>query len=71
MKILWITNYELAEILVEKGINIEVTENMTMVISDEDAERIDEIVRECAPMADGDYFLEDVDEEFFVKAGFR
>ena len=71
MKILWITNYELAEILVEKGINIEVTENMTMIVSDEDAGRIDEIVQECAPAAAGDYFLEDTDEEFLMKTGLR
>lgn len=71
MKILWISNYELAELLVEKEINIAVTENMEMVVSDKDAERIVKIVRECAPAADGDYFLEDADEEFIVKSRFR
>lgn len=71
MKVLWISNYELAELLVEKEVNIAVTKNMEMVVSDKDAERIVEIVRECAPAADGDYFLEDADEEFIVKSRFR
>ena len=71
MKILWITNFKLVEILMEKGINIAVTENMEMVVTDKDAERIVEIVRECAPTAEDDYFLEDADEEFIVKSRFR
>lgn len=62
MKQLWITNYELAELLVEKGVGIIVTDNMAMKVSDDDAERIVEIVKEYAPAADGDYFLEDDDE---------
>lgn len=62
MKQLWITNYELAELLVEKGVDIVVTDNMAMKVSDDDAERIVEIVKEYAPAADSDYFLEDDDE---------
>ena len=71
MKILWTTNYELVEVLVEKEINIAVTKNMEMVVTDKDAERIVEIVRECAPAAEGDYFLEDADEEFIVESRFQ
>ena len=71
MKILWITNYELAEILEEKGINIRVTCNLAMVVSDLDAARIVEVVKECAPATADDYCLEDADEEFLIKSGVR
>lgn len=71
MRILWITKHELMEILVEKGINIKVTDNMAMVVSDLDAARIREIVEEYAPAAAGDYCLEDADEEFLIKSGIR
>ena len=71
MRILWITNHELMEILIEKGINIRVTSNMAMVVSDLDAARIAEIVEEYAPAAAGDSCLEDADEEFLIKSGIR
>lgn len=71
MRILWITNRELMEILVEKGINITVTDNMAMIISDLDAARIREIVEKYAPAAAGDYYLEYADEEFLIKSGIR
>ena len=44
MKTFWTSNSELEEILAENGINLFVNENMEIVISDEDAERIDSIV---------------------------
>ena len=71
MRILWIASHELMEILVEKGINITVTDNMVMVVSDLDAARIAEIVKEYAPAAANDYCLEDADEEFLIKSGVR
>lgn len=69
MRILWIANWELAEILVAKGINITVLGDLTMVVSDLDAARIREIVEEYAPAASGDYCLEDADEEYLIKVG--
>lgn len=62
MKTFWTSNSELEEILAENGINLFVNENMEIVISDEDAERIDSIVEEFAPAASGDYCIEDIDE---------
>lgn len=61
MKTFWTSNDELKEVLVEKGINLIVNENMEVVISDEDAERIDSIVEEFAPAASGDYCIEDIE----------
>lgn len=61
MKTFWTSNDELKEVLVEKGINLIVNENMEVVISDEDAERIDFIVEEFAPAASGDYCIEDIE----------
>ena len=61
MKTFWTSNSELEEILAENGINLFVNENMEIVISDEDAERIDFIVEEFAPAASGDYCIEDIE----------
>ena len=61
MKTFWTSNSELEEILAENGINLFVNENMEVVISDEDAERIDSIVEEFAPAASGDYCIEDIE----------
>lgn len=61
MKTFWTSNSELEEILAENGINLFVNENMEIVISDEDAERIDSIVEEFAPAASGDYCIEDIE----------
>ena len=62
MKTFWSSNSELEEILAENGIIMTVNENMEVVISDEDAERIASIVEEFAPAASGDYCIEDIDE---------
>lgn len=62
MKTFWTSNSELEEILAENGIIMTVNENMEVLISDEDAERIASIVEEFAPAASGDYCIEDIDE---------
>lgn len=59
MKIIYTTNEELIEVLQDNGINITCNENMNMIISDEDSERIGEIVKEFAPAALMDYSMED------------
>ncbi len=51
-------NQELLEILAEKGIEIICDENMEMILTDEDAEKIEDIVEEFAPAARDDYFFE-------------
>ena len=51
-------NPELLEILNEQGISIVCTEDMTMEISEEDAERIESIILEYAPAAIHDYVIE-------------
>lgn len=62
MKTFMTSNSELEEILVENGINLIVNENMEIVISDEDAEKIASIVEEFAPSASGDYCIEEVED---------
>lgn len=54
-------NQELLEALAENGIITTCTSNMDVVISDDDADRIDGIVKEFAPAASQDYCIEDVE----------
>lgn len=58
MKNIITNNSELLEVLVSNGIVITCNENMEMQVSDEDAERIPEIVAEYAPAAAMDYTIE-------------
>lgn len=60
MKQIISSNNELLEVLVENGINITCNEQMQMVVSDEDAERIESIVNELAPAAADDYTIEEI-----------
>lgn len=53
------SNEELNEILVNNGIVLNCNEDMEIVISDEDAARIPEIVREQAWAAINDYSIEE------------
>lgn len=59
MKTLFCSNNELLEILENNGIIMTCNEDMQIEISNEDAERIDSIVRELAPAASGDYAIEE------------
>ena len=59
MKTIWFNNEALKEVLAEQGIEMMCDENMNIVISDEDAERIPALVEEFAPAAAGDYGIED------------
>lgn len=61
MKIIHTTNQELLEVLQENGINVMCNENMDMIISDEEAARIDDVVKEFAPASLMDYAIENVD----------
>ena len=51
-------NKMLIETLVSKGINITCNDNMEMLISDEDAERVDNMVPVLCPAAMGDYRID-------------
>lgn len=53
------SNEELNEILVNNGIVLNCNKDMEIVISDEDAARIPEIVREQAWAAINDYSIEE------------
>lgn len=59
MKKYYSSNEELNEILVNNGIALNCNEDMEIVISDEDAARIPEIVREQAEAAINDYSIEE------------
>lgn len=59
MKKYYSSNEELNEILVNNGIELTCNEDMEIVISDEDAARIPEIVREQAEAAINDYSIEE------------
>ena len=58
MKTIFTSNQELLEVLIENGINITCDENMNMVLTDEDAERLESVVEELAPAAACDYVIE-------------
>lgn len=58
MKRITTNNSELLEVLVENGIEIVCNENMEMVVSDEDADKIQDIVRIYAPAASDDYVVD-------------
>lgn len=60
MKTLYCTNSELLDILVANGINLVCNENMQIVVSEEDANKIETIVEELAPAALQDYVIEDI-----------
>lgn len=58
MKNIMVFNSELLEVLVANGINITCDIDMETQVTDEEAERIPEIIEECAPDAWMDYVLE-------------
>lgn len=59
MKKYYSSNEALNEILVNNGIVLNCNDDMEIVISDEDAARIPEIVREQAEAAINDYSIEE------------
>lgn len=59
MKKYYSSNEELNEILVNNGIELTCNDDMEIIISDEDAERIPAIVREQAEAAINDYSIEE------------
>lgn len=58
MKILSTSNNELLEVLQNHGIDMTCNEDMQIIISDEDAKRIDDIVKDFAAAALMDYTIE-------------
>lgn len=63
MKTIITSNEELLNVLEENGIALTCDEEMNIIISDEDASRIDEVVKEFAPAAMMDYTIEEVYSE--------
>lgn len=63
MKKYYSENNQLNEILVNNGIDLICNERMEVIISNEDAERIKEIVKDMAPAAIDDYSIEDITED--------
>ncbi len=63
MKAIYTDNAALLEALTENGINITCDEQIRMIISDEDAARLPELVESIAPAAVGDYSLETINAE--------
>ena len=59
MKHIITSNNELLEVLEGNGINIICDDQMRMMLSDEDAERLDKVVEEFVPAAVCDYTIED------------
>lgn len=60
MKKIQTSNKELLEILSDNGIEMICNEDMEIVISDEDAVRIEELVNKVAPAAYCDYIIENI-----------
>ena len=57
MKTIYTDNSKLIEVLVANGINVTCNKQMEMVVSDEDAIKIDAIVTRYAPAAFSDYVV--------------
>lgn len=62
MKKIETSNESLLEVLAENGIEIICNDNMDMVLSDEDAEKVHGIVWIFAPAAKDDYAIVDINE---------
>jgi hypothetical protein len=60
MKAIYTDNAALLEALTENGINITCDEQMRMIISDEDADRLPGLVESIAPAAVSDYSIESI-----------
>lgn len=60
MKKIITDNKELLEVLTDNGINITCSDSMAMLITDDDAARIDKLVEEFAPAAEYDYTIEEL-----------
>lgn len=62
MKQIFTSNQALLEVLAENGISIICDDNMRMTLTDEDAGRVEEIVKEKVPAATMDYYVEDIED---------
>lgn len=60
MKKIWFNNPALADLLADNGINLICNENMEIVITEEDAERIPNIIEELALYAKEDFGIEEI-----------
>ena len=60
MKTFYTSNSDLMELLTENGFNLICDEQMRVIISNKDAEKIPAFVEEFAPSARMDYTIEDL-----------
>ena len=66
MKRIETSNRELLQVLTDNGISIICNNDMQMIVSDEDASKIDNIVSRLAPAATYDYVLTDIKKKYIV-----
>lgn len=59
-------NEMLMQTLIDNGINLTCNENMEVIISDEDAERIENMVPSLCPAAMGDYSIDLLPGEYYI-----
>ena len=60
MKKIITSNDKLLDILTDCGINLTCDENMDVLLTDEDAQKVEDIIEEHAPAAEFDYVIADV-----------
>ena len=58
MKKITTSNDKLLDILTDCGINLTCDENMDVLMTDEDARKVEDIIEEHAPAAEFDYTIE-------------
>lgn len=63
MKKYYCENEKLNEALVNNGINLICNESNELIISDDDAYRIDKLVKDKFYCAIGDYIIEDINDD--------
>ena len=63
MKKIITSNETLLEILTDCGINLQCDDNMDVIMTDEDARKVADIVEEYAPAAEFDYTIENLKQE--------
>lgn len=62
MKKIITSNETLLDILTDCGINLQCDENMDVIMTDEDARKVADIIEEYAPAAEFDYTIENVNK---------
>lgn len=61
MKKIWFNSPILAELLTDNGIELICDDGMNIIISDENAEKVEQVIKTLAPAAINDYGFEELD----------